>query len=99
MKLTAPPVDHYTGPGIPGVLIYQDPTNHADILINGNEDSNFTGTILAAGSFITFLGNGDTDLTGQIIGWDVRIGGSTTTNVIFDENLVGQRPAYIDLFR
>jgi hypothetical protein len=35
----------------------------------------------------------------QVIGYNVNMGGSTGTSVIFDESKQAQRPAALDLYR
>jgi hypothetical protein len=48
------------------------------VKINGNSDSYFSGVIYAPGSEVEFLGTSYTEgaQTTQIIGWDVRVGGT-----------------------
>lgn len=48
------------------------------VKINGNADSYFSGVLYAPGSAVDFLGTSYTEgaQTAQIIGWDVRVGGT-----------------------
>lgn len=97
VRLTAP-TRNYTGPAIPGLLIYAPKTNAGPIIINGGSDHQYVGTILAPGARITFNGDAMTEaFHSQIIGWDVTIGGSSSTNVVFDSNEQVVRPTLLNL--
>jgi hypothetical protein len=64
------------------LLIYFPSTNPSALTINGNSDSTLQGSIIAAASPITILGNSTSvagnplELTSQIIGDTVNIGGN-----------------------
>jgi hypothetical protein len=102
VQLIAPDA-YYLGPAIPGVVIYVPPTNpvnNKDVQINGNSESFYQGTILAPSKTIDFNGDGNiTTVNAQIIGWNVKVGGSSTTSVNYDANTLASRPTYIDLYR
>lgn len=77
-------------PALSNILFYvparQDKKGEADgqvVKITGNSDSYFSGTIYAPSSLVEFLGTSHTEgcENTQIIGWDVRIGG--TADVTF----------------
>jgi len=83
-----------------GLLLYLPITNDSDISINGNSDSNFTGTILAPASAIDVAGTGSTDgLRSQVIGYTVKLTGSSATNVNYsdEENYDITIPSSIEL--
>jgi hypothetical protein len=67
-------------PALSNILFYFPGTNGdgENVKINGNSDSYFTGVIYAPGSEVEFLGTSHTEGvdTTQIIGWDVRVGGT-----------------------
>ena len=102
VKLKAPP-QTYSGPAIGGVVIYVPPTNpvtNKDVQINGNATSLFEGTILAPAHTIDFNGNGNiTSTSAQIIGWNVKIGGSSNTSVTYDDNKTADIPASLNFYR
>jgi hypothetical protein len=95
----------YTGPAIPGVAIYADaplPTGKPTcaLKLTGNAANYVSGVILAPGCDIAMLGNVANDFHhSQIVGWNVEVGGSAETHVLFIENLAVARPTYIDLWR
>ena len=68
------------------LLIYVPPSNEADIEISGNSGSNYVGTILAPSSHVHLLGNGGTvGLDSKIIADTVKISGSTTFELTYNE--------------
>lgn len=97
------PASTYTGPAIPNIVIYIPPTNpvtNKDFQINGDSTSFYDGTILAPTKTIDFNGNGSITATNaQIIGWNVKIGGSSNTSVTYDEDETAIVPANLNLFR
>jgi hypothetical protein len=100
IQLTAPPRSPDPTPAIPGLLIYLPASNNNRVEINGNSSSFFTGTILAPGSNISVLGNGEVDaFRSQIIGWNVEVGGTADTYVLFDAAQLYSDPASLELFR
>lgn len=98
MQLKAPERSPDPSPAVPGLLIYAPPTNHNTIQINGNSESFFTGTVLAAGANIDMSGNGDLDAYQvQLIGWNVEVGGTADAYVTFDDKKNFSRPTNIEL--
>lgn len=98
VQLTAPiPIpDPY--PAVPGLLIYAPATNNNDLQFNGTSDSYFTGTILAPGARIDLLGTGSEEaFKCQVIGWNVEVGGTADTYVVYDEDLNMVLPATLRL--
>ena len=66
-------------------LLYIPPSNRAEIEISGNNGSTFTGTVLAPTSSVDLNGNGNAfELHTQIIGYNTRISGSDTIEIIYD---------------
>ncbi len=102
VKLKAP-AQTYSGPAIAGVVIYVPKTNtktNKDVQITGNSDSYFEGTILAPAHTVDFNGNGSIEaMSAQIIGWNVKIGGSTNTSVTYDDAKTADIPANLDFYR
>jgi hypothetical protein len=87
VQLSAPGSSPDPTPAVPNIVIYAPPSNTNDLQINGNSTSFFTGTILAPGSNIDMLGTGFTDaFHTQVIGWNVEVGGTADTYVVFDDN-------------
>ncbi|MEW5870585.1 MAG: pilus assembly protein TadG-related protein [Chloroflexota bacterium] len=106
VKLSAPPVSPDPSPAIPGVVIYAPPdSNYRDINKNGihvtgNSESYFTGTILAPALDVFMNGISRNEAyKSQIIGWNVQVGGTALTSVLFNENLLYTKPTYIELYR
>jgi Flp pilus assembly protein TadG len=100
VQLDAPERNPDPSPAIPGIVIYAPPSNHNEIQITGNSASFFEGTILAPGANINMLGNGATDaFRAQVIGWNVEIGGTADTNVVFNEEKAYSKPASLELFK
>ncbi len=100
IQLTAPAESPDPSPAIAGLLFYMPPSNHNVMRINGNSDSYYQGTILATGSDIDVLGTAAIDAyRTQIIGWNVQVGGTSDTYVLFNDNMNVLRPSYLDLYR
>ena len=60
----------------------------------------FEGMILAPCATITMIGTGSSSTYyGQIIGWNVMVGGNNDTGVIYDGDLPGEIATRIELFR
>lgn len=95
--LTAPASDPDPSPAIPGVLIYVPNANA--VTINGTSDDYFEGLIYAPKSDIILTGNADNVYNGQVIGWNVKVGGTNDMFVNYDECSGYQRPAFIELYR
>jgi Flp pilus assembly protein TadG len=97
----------HASPEIPGVLIYvpaPDPfdasecTNH-NVKLNGTEFSTFIGSIVAPCSLVTLSGTGGNTYQGQVVGWNVEVGGDATLKLTYDENLVATKPTSIELYK
>jgi hypothetical protein len=98
--LTAPPPDA-PAPAIPGLLFYGPPGYTGPVKLNGNENSVYQGTILFPTASIDFEGTGANAgiLKSQIIGWDVRIGGTSSVQVEFSGEENYSRPTSLELYR
>ena len=90
--LTAPQAEPDPSPALPGVVIYvpRDPPNATcpdqTVTINGTSDSYFEGMILAPCATISINGTGSSSTySGQIIGWNVKVGGNADTGVVYNE--------------
>src|SRR5262249_55834424 len=67
------------------LLFYVPPSNEAIIDISGNSGSQYTCTILAPSYHVHLLGNGGTvGLNSQIISDTVKISGSTTFDLTYN---------------
>lgn len=97
LTLTAPPPDSHPDPAIPGVLIYLPASNPRDISINGTSDSVFTGLILAPRSSISLNGTGGNSYVGQVVGWNVLVGGTADLYLVYSPDDVYNKPTAIEL--
>jgi hypothetical protein len=76
-----------------GLLIYLPPTNSNVVVVNGNGDSRFVGTIMAPASEITIQGGGGASgLQCQFIGFRVNLSGSSETIIDFKPQVNYQPP-------
>jgi hypothetical protein len=88
-----------------GMVIYIDHQNYSNpggcnAKINGNEHSEFVGTIYAPTCNVKMLGAGET--TGwrsQVIGYSVELGGNNDLDIFYssDDNYVATKPPQIEL--
>jgi len=100
VQLSAPVANPDPSPAIAGMLIYLDAANHNEVQINGNSDSYFEGTVYAPGSDIDVLGTAVIDAYhSQIIGWNVELGGTADTFVVFQENQQYSKPSTLELYK
>jgi hypothetical protein len=100
VHLTAPPEDPDPSPAVSGMLIYAPASNQTEWTINGNESSNFTGTILVPGATVNFLGTGGTDgYHTQLIAYNVEMGGTASLNVVYQDNEQAHLPVSMELHR
>ncbi len=99
--------DTHASPEIPGVLIYvpaPDPcnaslcTNHT-VKLDGTSTSTFFGSIVAPCSKVTLTGTGGNTYIGQIVGWNVEVGGDATLNLTYNENLAASSPTSMELHK
>jgi len=99
VDLTAPSAT-YTGPAIPGVVIYAPKSNPGPFKINGGSSSTLRGTILAPGADVDLAGDaGSNAFEAQVIAWNVKVGGSSGTYVQYESNKQASKPTAIDLYR
>ncbi len=99
VDLTAPAAT-YSGPAIPGVVIYAPKSNPGPFQINGGSSSTFRGTILAPGADVDLSGNaGSNAFEAQVIAWNVNVGGASGTYVQYDSDRQASKPTAIDLYR
>lgn len=100
VQVDAPPQSPDPSPAIPGVVLYVDVKHTHDIQINGNSDSYWEGTILAPNTDIELNGTGFQDAyRTQVIGWNVKVGGTADTYVRFEEQKLYSRPTSLELAR
>jgi hypothetical protein len=106
IQLTAPLAEPDPSPALAGVLIYvpRDPPDadcpDQEIVINGTSDSYFQGLIIGPCSDITFVGSGSSgNIYGQIIGWNVIVGGEADTSIHYDGTIPDGLATRIELFR
>ncbi|HNT26175.1 MAG TPA: Tad domain-containing protein [Anaerolineales bacterium] len=100
LQLTAPVANPDPSPAIPGVLFYMPPSNSNTMKINGTSDSYLQGSIIAPGADIEILGTGAVNgYRTQVIGWNVRVGGTADTFVLFNANDQYSKPTTMELFR
>jgi Flp pilus assembly protein TadG len=106
IQISAPVAEPDPSPALAGVLIYvpHDPPDAAcpdqEVVLNGTADSYFQGLIIAPCATITLVGNGSSDTYyGQIIGWNVIVGGEADTTITFDETIPDGLATRIELYR
>ena len=95
IKLTAPTVGPFKG-----LLIFIPPSNPATVTINGTNDQELTGTILAPTSDIVLLGTAGTNgFNSQVIGYNVEFGGTFDGTIRYDDekNYDAQVPPTVEL--
>jgi hypothetical protein len=99
--------DTHASPQIPGVLIYVAPpspfdaskcTNHV-VKLNGTESSTFVGSVVAPCSQVSLTGTGGNTYRGQIVGWNVEVGGDANLKLTYDESLIASSPTKIELHK
>jgi Flp pilus assembly protein TadG len=95
INLSAPTEGPYDG-----LLIFMPESNDGDVTINGNSNSNFTGSILVPSADVTINGTGSpTGLHCQIIGYTVDISGTSDMNLTYnaDDNYEAPVPPQVEL--
>ena len=70
-------------PAIPNILFYVP--NGGAVTINGDTGDEFHGMIYAPKSQVTLTGTADNIFYGQVIGWDVKIGGNNNMTVNYEQ--------------
>lgn len=85
VTLDAPPSD-FTGAALPGILFYLPQTNHNEVKLNGTSKVTISGVVFAPGSNIVLTGTDDviSFMSTQFIGWDVNVGGTQQTNIVYN---------------
>jgi hypothetical protein len=103
-SLIAPPATNCGDPcdvarAIPGVLIFLAPGNTNEATLLGTEDSLFRGLVYAPSGTIEAGGTSSLmkEIFAQLIGNDVKVHGNTNVVVTFNDKLVYQIPATIEL--
>ncbi len=100
VQLKAPEQSPDPSPALPGVVIMMAPGNSNRIMITGNSESYFYGTILAPESDVELMGTGETDAYhAQIIAYNVDLKGNADLIVHYFENTEFSTPATIDLYK
>ncbi|OGO28157.1 MAG: hypothetical protein A2136_08095 [Chloroflexi bacterium RBG_16_54_11] len=101
VRLYAPPHDPDPSPAIPGILFFLPPTNHSTVKLNGTSQVTITGVIFAPGSKIVVTGTDNVTSfeSTQFIGWDVEVGGTSDTNIVYDGCDGYIFPPYIELYK
>ncbi|KAF0108805.1 MAG: hypothetical protein FD146_691 [Anaerolineaceae bacterium] len=70
-----------------GLLIYLPLTNDNTVILNGNANSTFTGTILAPASEIQINGTGSSyGFHSQVIGYTIDLIGTADTSIFYNDN-------------
>jgi len=69
-----------------GLLVYVPMSNEAELRLNGNMESEISGTILAPASHIKFSGDAETEAEHcQIIGYTVEFGGNGELEIEYED--------------
>ena len=86
VTLSAPAGNSHPDAAIPGILFYLPTTNHNPVKLNGTSQVTITGVVFAPGSAITLTGTDDVTSfsSTQFIGWDVEVGGTQQTNIVYN---------------
>lgn len=77
------------GPDLVGYLLYLPPENGSSVTLTGGSASQYIGTILAPGSFVTLNGGNTGDslnLDAQIIAYSLRLTGSGSLNITYTQS-------------
>ncbi len=70
-----------------GLLIYMPASNASTLRINGNADTDLTGSIIVPGASVVINGNEDSAMyNSRIIGYTITLSGNSTTNITFNES-------------
>lgn len=92
VTLKAPLADCKTcDPAIPGLLLWVNPLNTSTVKLSGTSDSSFYGTVFAPGSIIEIIGTGELesiDYGTQIIGDTIKVTGSGSVDIIYNEDYI-----------
>jgi len=92
-----PPCDTFHA--MPGVLVYLAPGNTNEATLLGTEDSVFRGLVFAPSGTIEAGGTSSLmrEIYTQLIGNDIKVHGNTNVVVTFNDKLVYQIPAKLEL--
>ena len=84
---------------MPGVLVYLAPGNTNEATLLGTEDSVFRGLVFAPDGTIEAGGTSSLmrEIYTQLIGNDIKVHGNTNVVVTFNDKLVFQIPAKLEL--
>jgi hypothetical protein len=96
VNLTAPTNPH-ASPEIPGIWLYSP--NGGKVTLNGTSSDNFVGMIYAPKSDVKLTGNAENIFEGQVIGWNVNIGGTNDMQVHYDNCSAYTRSPWIELHK
>ncbi len=100
VALSAPAQGSGAAPAIEGILIYLARGNTNDVILVGNSDSNYEGSVYAPDGTIEVGGTGDLDVVhAQLIGWNVFVHGNATIDIVNDDSINHQIPPNISLQR
>jgi hypothetical protein len=81
-----------------GMLIYRHPDNTSEIILSGNGNSYYEGSIYALGSPCTLLGTaGGVGFQTNVFCDTVDVGGNGDLNIVYNEGLNYKIPAMLDL--
>jgi hypothetical protein len=88
-------------PALPGVLIYLAPGNEGEVSLLGTADSWYEGLVFAPDGMIEAGGTGSEleTLHTQLVADTVKLHGTVNVEINFDDLLVYQIPAFIELFK
>ncbi len=82
---------HLTAPtegDLLGLLLYlPSSSNCSTVTLNGNSGSTLVGTILAPCSEVTVEGTGDSGIDGQVIGYTVKLTGTSGNSIHYNDEL------------
>ena len=98
--LIAPSQGSSAAPAIEGIIIYLARGNTNDVVLVGNSDSKYQGSVYAPDGTIEVGGTGDLDVfAAQLIGWNVFVHGNATIDIYNDDAINHQIPPNISLQR
>jgi hypothetical protein len=88
-------------PALPGVLIYLAEGNEGEVSLLGTSDSFYEGLVYAPDGMIEAGGTGSelSEINAQLVADTVKLHGTTTVNITFDNGKFYQLPAMLELFK
>lgn len=92
IKLSAPTTGTYAG-----LLIYVP--NGGSVTINGDTGDQFHGLIYAPDSQVSLTGTANNIFYGQVVGWDVKVGGTNDMTVNYELCKGYIRPPSLELYK